>query len=86
MLNPSEIHPQGLCAPPDRTERANQVLLAGAELSQTNLANGEVLPEGRIVATIPESIGELVLADLHQEVPKEQGILACVTIALETGR
>ena len=62
------------------------MLLAGAELGQTNLANGEVLPEGRIVATIPESISELVLTDLHQEVTKEQGILACVTIALETGR
>ena len=62
------------------------MLLAGAELGQTDLANGEVLPEGRIVATIPESISELVLADLNQEITKEQGILACVTIALETGR
>ena len=81
---PSQIDPESLCAPPDRAQGANQVLLAGAESGQTGLADGEVVAEDGIVAAIAQGVGQLLFLMSQEEVTELQCVFACLTIPGKT--
>ena len=70
--DPSQIDPESLCAPPDRAQGANQVLLAGAEPGQPSLADGEVVAEDGIVPAIAQGVGQFLFLVSQEEVTELQ--------------